>query len=838
MPEPRGLGVDLHRLAPVARAAGRGRGEALRACCSGRRSAGSVACFHAFETCPSMPPGALASIRIATAGTTASAPTSTRAGARPRRGRRAAVHVRQEADREPGDGERRRAAAAAARRSPGRRRCAAPSRALSPVRPSCANAHATSGSVGDEHAAEQRRSRAAAAARREPEREADGHRQQRAARVRPAAGDMISEAETGPGERVAARRGRSAATPSHSSGGMPSAAAGRRCSSSRTAAAAARTSRRARARPGRPSSAATSRRATTARSRSPASSALQRPGAQAAEREPAGEGGEVGERAVGLQPRVARASATSVTDSAVKTASSAKRGEHPGRRAARPACGPGAAATSAAAHSAGAGEHERDLGPGRPLELRAAARRRTRRRRSRPRRRRRAAVPLPPGTGQREARDRRASPRRGADVGPTCRVTAMTRRRRSAGRSAATSAHRRAGPARRSVVAGRPLRPTVAASTAIRRGRCTASSALIARRSSAAPTAAAVLRRHWGRSRRLDRVATVGSLSAASGVAAGVAAGAGRRRRRRWCSLASPPLPLPPPPPPRVVDAALGRDRAAAGRHGSRSTRRVGRQLAARVAQLRRRVVALEDAVVRAVAHGSRSRSAAARAAGANSSAASRARKMVRRIGEFTLAALLRLASARDMPSAQASGVYAATASRAGGAQTARAARDRRAGGERRAQRGGVARGDDEPGALVPHEAARGGSYCVCGDHGNSLVEGFVDDEPPRLEKVARGNRRYDHNVAARVEVAQFGRIASPSSSARGRAVHRPLARAFRRRPSAGEHVDALLRWRAGRRTGSGSRRGARACAGAVQNATSTLCGASKTSPFGCLVRT
>src|SRR5829696_6286109 len=73
-----------------------------------------------------------------------------------------------------------------------------------------------------------------------------------------------------------------------------------------------------------------------------------------------------------------------------------------------------------------------------------------------------------------------------------------------------------------------------------------------------------------------------------------------------------------------------------------------------------------------------------------------------------------------------------------------------------------VARGHDQARALVLHEPAGGGSHGVGCDDGNSLVEGFVDDEAPRLAEVARGDRRYDHNVAAGVEVAEPDRIDGP----------------------------------------------------------------------------
>ena len=49
------------------------------------------------------------------------------------------------------------------------------------------------------------------------------------------------------------------------------------------------------------------------------------------------------------------------------------------------------------------------------------------------------------------------------------------------------------------------------------------------------------------------------------------------------------------------------------------------------------------------------------------------------------------------------------------------------------AQRECVARRDDQPGVFMAHETAGGGPHCVGRDHGDSLVEGFVDDESPRL---------------------------------------------------------------------------------------------------------
>src|SRR5689334_16445136 len=100
---------------------------------------------------------------------------------------------------------------------------------------------------------------------------------------------------------------------------------------------------------------------------------------------------------------------------------------------------------------------------------------------------------------------------------------------------------------------------------------------------------------------------------------------------------------------------------------------------------------------------------------------------------------------------------------------------------QRGLQRAGVTRRNDEPGLLVLYQAARGGSYGIGGDHGNSLVEGFVDDEAPRLQEVPGGDRRHHYNVAARVEVPQI----------RGR----PLVGEHERARFVGlaEDVDALL---------------------------------------------
>ena len=132
---------------------------------------------------------------------------------------------------------------------------------------------------------------------------------------------------------------------------------------------------------------------------------------------------------------------------------------------------------------------------------------------------------------------------------------------------------------------------------------------------------------------------------------------------------------------------------------------------------------------------------------------------------------------------------------RPGGVGVARGDRVAARGAEPRAQRrvvraGGAARpasaaaspaGTTRPVSLVADEPAGGGADRGGGDHGHSLVEGFVDHQPPRLEEVARGDRRYDDDVRARVEVAHFrGRQRRRGRSRRRR---RPGLGAGRRRP-------------------------------------------------------
>src|SRR5215207_9611248 len=83
-------------------------------------------------------------------------------------------------------------------------------------------------------------------------------------------------------------------------------------------------------------------------------------------------------------------------------------------------------------------------------------------------------------------------------------------------------------------------------------------------------------------------------------------------------------------------------------------------------------------------------------------------------------------------------------------AQLRVAAQPRQRGGERVV----VAGGDDESRLLVADEPARGGSHgCAC-DHRHPLVERLVHHQPPRLEEVARGDRRHYDDVGAGVEAA------------------------------------------------------------------------------------
>ena len=68
----------------------------------------------------------------------------------------------------------------------------------------------------------------------------------------------------------------------------------------------------------------------------------------------------------------------------------------------------------------------------------------------------------------------------------------------------------------------------------------------------------------------------------------------------------------------------------------------------------------------------------------------------------------------------------------------------------------------------MAHEVAGGGADGIGGDDRQSLVHGFVDDEPPRLAEGSGAQRRYDQNVPAPVEVADLRAIRRPHET------HRP----------------------------------------------------------------
>ena len=89
---------------------------------------------------------------------------------------------------------------------------------------------------------------------------------------------------------------------------------------------------------------------------------------------------------------------------------------------------------------------------------------------------------------------------------------------------------------------------------------------------------------------------------------------------------------------------------------------------------------------------------------------------------------------------------------------------------DRRRQGAVVARGHDEPVAPVAEEASGDGPDGVGRDDWQSVVHGFVDDHPPRLAEGPRANRRYDHNVRARVEVADLRRAGLPGEAVPRRA--------------------------------------------------------------------
>ena len=304
MPSHGRLRVHLHRLAPVARAAGGGRGQPLRAVARARRRPGRS---------PAARPW-----RPARRCRRARWPASGSRRRERRRARRRARGWRARGSRGAGrlDGGRgsrprgrrrsaRRAAAAAARRSPGRRRCAAPS---ARCRRSGRPARTPTRRAGRSPPA---RRRAATTARR------------RSGTIASHSATPIATASSAPREYGEHQRRRSAA-PSAGPGervergvaGAPRAEPQQRRDAERRGEADAVpvVERRAQARErlvgrerggedlGQQRPAGRARRR---RSRSPASSALQLPGRSRPSASPPASDGEVRERAVGLQPRVA-----------------------------------------------------------------------------------------------------------------------------------------------------------------------------------------------------------------------------------------------------------------------------------------------------------------------------------------------------------------------------------------------------------------------------------------------------------------------------------------------------------------------------------------------------
>ena len=186
----------------------------------------------------------------------------------------------------------------------------------------------------------------------------------------------------------------------------------------------------------------------------------------------------------------------------------------------------------------------------------------------------------------------------------------------------------------------------------------------------------------------------------------------------------------------------------------------VGGQALARLADLARRVVVGSLPFLAVADHVADVR---ASAGGATSSVSATTASISRRIGEATLAAPRRrlaptAASARDIPAAQASwctGARPPARRRPAGRAAAASSCSRRSAA---ASAPASPAGTTSPVRLVADEPAGGGADGIGGDHGDSLVEGFVDDEPPRLAEVARGDGRYDHNVGPRIEVAQLDR--------------------------------------------------------------------------------
>ena len=251
----------------------------------GPETVGSVACLHAFETWPVDAAGRVRQHQDGDGGHGRERADQHAAGACPRGVARRPVGG-EEADGQAGDGQRDQQQQQQRAEAPGRRRRAVPSsRGPRPALPA-RTPTATSGTVATSTPPSIDQRRAAAAARSRATARARARRPGARRARRPASGRRTSRPSAGPGEHVEPRRGPSGAQPARATAGCPARRRVRRCSSTRTAAAGGRTSRRARAPPGRPWSAATSRRSRRRPIATPTSSAPQLPRREPAEREP------------------------------------------------------------------------------------------------------------------------------------------------------------------------------------------------------------------------------------------------------------------------------------------------------------------------------------------------------------------------------------------------------------------------------------------------------------------------------------------------------------------------------------------------------------------------
>ena len=80
-----------------------------------------------------------------------------------------------------------------------------------------------------------------------------------------------------------------------------------------------------------------------------------------------------------------------------------------------------------------------------------------------------------------------------------------------------------------------------------------------------------------------------------------------------------------------------------------------------------------------------------------------------------------------------------------------------------------VAGRHDQAVGAAAHQPTGGGADGIGRDHGKSLVHGLVDNQPPRLAKGSRRDRRHDEHVARRVHVAEL--LRGERAEAQGRCV-------------------------------------------------------------------